>query len=59
MNAPIDVFDARQRAAFMAFVTTYASGQPVLFNEALMPLGPPSSELQMAEAENLCKVGRN
>jgi hypothetical protein len=56
VSAPIDVFNAHQHAALMDFASTYASGQPVLFNEGLMPAAPPRSELQMAEAENLHKV---
>lgn len=56
VNAPIDPFDAKQRRAFLEFVTAYADGAPVLFNEALMPAAPPASEPQMADAESLHKV---
>jgi hypothetical protein len=57
VNAPIDPFDPKQRRAFLEFTAAYAEGQPVLFNAALMPAGPPASELQMADAESLHKVG--
>jgi hypothetical protein len=57
VNAPIDPFDAKQRRAFLEFTTTYAEGHPVLFNQGLMPAGPPASEPQMADAESLHKVG--
>lgn len=57
VNAPIDPFDPRQRGAFLEFTGAYAAGQPVLFNEGLMPAGPPASEPQMADAESLHKVG--
>lgn len=56
VNAPIDVYDDKQRAAFMDYARTYAAGQPVLFNESLMPSGPPRTEADMQEAENLHKV---
>jgi hypothetical protein len=56
VNAPIDPFDPKQRRAFLEFVTAYAEGHPVLFNEGLMPAGPPASEWQMADAESLHKV---
>jgi hypothetical protein len=57
VNAPIDPYDPKQRRAFLEFTTAYAEGHPVLFNEGLMPAGPPASELQMADAESLHKVG--
>ncbi|WIA34808.1 hypothetical protein OEZ86_013108 [Tetradesmus obliquus] len=56
VNAPIDPFDPRQRGAFLEFTGAYAAGQPVLFNEGLMPAGPPASEPQMADAESLHKI---
>lgn len=56
VNAPIDVYDDIQRNAFIDFAKTYASGQPVVFNEGLMPQGPPKTEQQMEEAEDLHKV---
>jgi hypothetical protein len=56
LNAPIDVYDDIQRSAFIDFARTYAAGQPVLFNEALIPDGPPKTELHMEQAENLHKV---
>jgi hypothetical protein len=58
VNAPIDVYDAVQRGAFIDFARTYAAGQPVLFNEALMPEGPPRTEGDMEEAEDLHKARR-
>jgi hypothetical protein len=56
VNAPIDVYNDIHRGAFIDFARTYASGQPVLFNEALMPKGPPRTEFDMSQAEDLHKV---
>lgn len=58
VNAPIDPLDHKQRRAFLEFTNTYAAGHPVVFNEGLMPAGPPISEAQMGEAESLHKVSR-
>lgn len=56
INAPLDAYDERQRRSFLDFTNTYAAGHPVVFNEGLMPVGPPTHEWQMNEAESLHKV---
>jgi hypothetical protein len=56
VNAPVDPHDNRQRAAFLALTKAYAAGQPALLNEEVMPVAPPATEAQMAEAESLHKV---
>jgi hypothetical protein len=52
--------DLYKRWAWMfadLWVCGKAEGHPVFFNQGLMPAGPPASELQMADAESLHKVG--
>jgi hypothetical protein len=39
-----------------AWVFGQAEWHPLLFNQGLMPAGPPASEPQMADAESLHKV---
>jgi Suv3 C-terminal domain 1 len=58
VNAPIDAAEPRQRRAFVNFVRHYASGRPVLLSPSVMPPGPPRSESEMGEAEDLHKARR-
>lgn len=58
VNAPIDAAEPRQRRAFVNFVRHYASGRPVLLSPSVMPPGPPRSEGEMGEAEDLHKARR-